>query len=70
MNDLPWNGHRDGYRPTNLIDEIVVDAGYDNPKVWVPLADGVMLRPMMFDITNGAWSSILRIAPGKSLACH
>ena len=54
MNDLPWNGHRDGYRSTNLIDEIVVDADYDNPKVWVPLADGVMLRPMMFDITNGA----------------
>ncbi len=24
----------------------------------------------MFDVTNGAWSSLLRVAPGKSLACH
>jgi len=70
MNDLPWNGHRDGYRSTNLIEEIVVDANLDDERVWVPLADGVALRPMMFDCTNGAWSSLLRIAPGKSLACH
>lgn len=58
------------FRSVNLVDEIVVDGGTDDEAVWVPIRPGVSLRPMMFDVTNGGWSSLLRIAPGEKLACH
>ncbi|MGH6931168.1 MAG: 2,4'-dihydroxyacetophenone dioxygenase family protein [Dongiaceae bacterium] len=70
MNEMGWKSAAGMFRSVNLIDEIVIDADADNEKVWVPLADGVFLRPFMFDVTNGAWSSLLRVGPGKSLACH
>jgi hypothetical protein len=70
MNEMGWNRTGGGFRSVNLIDEIVVDAEVDDPRVWVPVAPGVSLRPFMFDVTNGAWSSLLRIDPGKRLACH
>jgi len=70
MNEMGWNRAGGGFRSVNLIDEIVVDTDAANPKVWVPLAPGVSLRPFMFDVTNGQWSSLLRVDPGKSLACH
>lgn len=70
MNDMGWNKTGGGFRSVNLIDEVVVDAAADDPRVWVPLAPGVQLRPFLFDVSNGAWSSLLRIEPGKQLACH
>jgi hypothetical protein len=58
------------FRSVNTIAEIVVDADTGNDAVWVPIRPGVSLRPMMFDVSNGGWSSLLRIAPGEMLACH
>jgi len=70
MNDMGWNRTGGGFRSVNLIDEIVVDTDPRDEAVWVTVAPGVRLRPFMFDVTNGAWSSLLRVEPGKSLACH
>lgn len=70
MNEMGWKQTAGMFRSVNLIDEIVIDADADNDKVWVPLVGGVFLRPFMFDVTNGAWSSLLRVGPGQSLACH
>lgn len=58
------------FRSMNTVAEIVVDSDLDNDAVWVPIRPGVELRPMMFDVSNGGWSSLLRIAPGAQLACH
>jgi hypothetical protein len=69
MSDIGWN-RTGGFQSVNLIDEVIVDATLDDPRVWVPVAPGVSLRPLMFDVTNGQWSSLLRVAPGQSLACH
>jgi len=46
------------------------EANVPNSAVWVPIRPGVSLRPMMFDITNGGWSNLLRIGAGERLACH
>ncbi len=32
--------------------------------------DEVQFRPLMFDCSNGAWSNVLKVTPGGSLACH
>jgi hypothetical protein len=58
------------FSSVNLVEEIVVDAEVDDPRVWVPLSPGVALRPLMFDVSNGGWSSILRVDAGCSLATH
>lgn len=58
------------FRSLNLIPEIVVDSHPEDESVWVPIRPGVLLRPMMFDVSNGGWSSLLRVGPGESLACH
>lgn len=58
------------FRSVNLVPEIIVDSNPDDESVWVPIRPGVSLRPMMFDISNGGWSNLLRIGPGEMLACH
>lgn len=70
MNEMSLSNMTGAFKSVNRIDEIVQHANDANEREWVPLADGVALRPFMFDVTNGAWSSLLRIAPGKRLACH
>jgi 2,4'-dihydroxyacetophenone dioxygenase len=53
----------------NIMTEIVQHVSEDDP-LWVPLTKEVQLRPLMFDCSNGAWSNLLRVTPGGSLACH
>lgn len=58
------------FSSVNLVDEVIVHAGDGDTAAWVPLAPGVSIRPMLFDVSNGGWSNLLRIEPGGSLACH
>lgn len=57
------------YRSVNLMSEIVEHVAEDDP-LWVPLHGGVSFRPLMFDCSKGAWSNVLKVKPGGSLACH
>lgn len=70
MNQMQRPDSGFAFRSVNLIEEIIVDSNPDDESVWVPIRPGVALRPMMFDITNGGWSNLLRIGAGESLACH
>ena len=58
------------FRSVNVVSEVIGHFDRNDTKRWVPLRDGVAFRPFLFDVANGGWSSILRIAPGKQLACH
>lgn len=57
------------FHSVNVMSEIVEHVAEDDP-LWVTLAGGVSFRPVMFDCSKGAWSNVMRIAPGGSLACH
>ena len=58
------------FRSVNVVSEVIGHFDRNDTKRWVPLRDGLAFRPFLFDVANGGWSSILRIAPGKQLACH
>lgn len=57
------------FHSVNLMSEIVEHVAADDP-LWVPLSGGVSFRPVMFDCSKGAWSNVLKVTPGGSLACH
>jgi len=53
----------------NEVNEIVQQTGSDDP-LWFTLSDDVMVRPFLFDCSNGGWSNLLRVRPGGKLATH
>lgn len=57
------------FHSVNLIQEVITHSAPDDPH-WVPLAPGVAFRPLMFDVRDGGWSTLLRVAPGCQLARH
>jgi hypothetical protein len=57
------------FSSVNEMSEIVQNVSADDP-LWVPITDQVQFRPLMFDCSNGAWSNVLKVSPGGSLACH
>jgi hypothetical protein len=57
------------FQSVNLIQEVITHSAPDDPH-WVPMAPGVAFRPLMFDVTQGGWSTLLRVAPGCRLARH
>jgi len=58
------------FRSVNRITEVIEDFDRDDERRWVPVRDGVHFRPFLFDVTTGGWSSILKVDPGCTLACH
>lgn len=57
------------FQSVNLIQEVITHSVQGDPH-WLPIAPGVSIRPLMFDITQGGWSTLLRVAPGCRLARH
>lgn len=50
--------------------EIVWQAIPDDERLWVPMADRVHFRPLMFDITGGSWCNLLRVTRSGVLSRH
>ena len=40
--------------------DIVELAVSDDERHWVPMGEGVWVRPLLFDTVNGAWSNVMR----------
>lgn len=57
------------FRSVNEMNDIVQHVSPDDP-LWVPISTEVHFRPLMFDCSNGAWSNVLRVSAGGTLACH
>jgi len=69
MASAPVERPKLSFQSVNIITEVVTDSAPDDP-CWVPLGPGVAFRPLMFDVTQGGWSTLLRVAPGCKLARH
>lgn len=50
--------------------DLVVPALPEDERLWVPQADGVWFRPLMFNTVAGAWSNLLRVARSGMLNRH
>ncbi len=70
MNEMEVAPAPIGFRSVNVVPEVIEHFDRHDAKRWVPIRDGVWFRPFLFDVANGGWSSVLRIAAGMQLACH
>ena len=52
-------------------DMVVHDAmGQVDPRVWVPLADHVAVRPLQFNVTQGQYTHVMRVTKAGMIARH
>ena len=52
-------------------DMVVLDGmGRDDPRVWVPLAEHVSVRPLQFNVSAGQYTHILRVTKAGMIARH
>ncbi len=50
--------------------ELVVSAIPDDERVWVPQADKVWFRPLLFNTVTGSWCNLLRVRKSGVLSRH
>jgi len=46
--------------PPDAVPEIVLDADFDDERLWVPRGNDVWSMPLMFSVTQGSWVNITR----------
>src|SRR3954470_14024808 len=52
-------------------DMVILDGmGEHDPRVWVPIADHVSVRPLMFNVTQGQYTHIMRVTRAGIIARH
>ena len=56
--------------PYGLQSEIVETAIPDDERVWVPQAENVWFRPLMFNTVSGGWCNLLRVRKSGVLSRH
>lgn len=59
-----------GLAARNEAPELIRALDRDDERCWVPLAPGAWFYPMAFDVRNGVWHSVFRVAPGAQLPTH
>ena len=56
--------------PYGVQPEIVAAAIPDDERVWVPQADAVWFRPLLFNTVSGGWCNLLRVRKAGVLSRH
>ncbi len=56
--------------PIDAAMDIVERAIPEDPRVWVPQAEKVWFRPLMFNTVNGGWANLLRVQRAGVLSRH
>jgi quercetin dioxygenase-like cupin family protein len=56
--------------PYGLQPEIVATAIPDDERVWVPQAENVWFRPLLFNTVSGGWCNLLRVRKSGVLSRH
>lgn len=56
--------------PIDMPQDIVEVAMPDDERVWVPQAENVWFRPLMFNTVNGGWCNLLRVRKSGVLSKH
>ena len=41
--------------------ELVIDSIPEDERLWVPMAEGVSFRPLMFNVVQGGWCHLIRV---------
>ena len=57
-------------RAPDQVGDLVLPAMPEDERVWVPQANNVWFRPLMFNTVEGAWSNLLRIRRSGVLNRH
>lgn len=56
--------------PPYAVADIVTTAIPEDPRVWVPQAENVWFRPLMFNRVQGGWCNLLRVTRSGVLSRH
>jgi quercetin dioxygenase-like cupin family protein len=60
-----------GTQPAAMRPDLVVpDAFTADPRLWVPLEEGVSLRPLQFNVTQGQYTHFLRVTASGIISRH
>jgi quercetin dioxygenase-like cupin family protein len=52
-------------------DMVIPDAmGAHDPRVWVPLAEHIAVRPLQFNVTQGQYTHVMRVTQAGMIARH
>ena len=52
------------------VSDLVLHAMPEDERLWVPQAENVWFRPLMFDTTGGSWVNLLRVRRSGVLSRH
>ena len=50
--------------------DVVEAALPEDERLWVPMADGVWVRPLLFDTSHGAWVNVMRTKTSGIISRH
>ncbi len=50
--------------------ELVLDAIPEDERLWVPMAEGVWFRPLMFNAVQGGWCHLIRVRKAGVVCRH
>lgn len=59
-----------GFPHTNQVADIVIQSMPEDERFWVPQAPNVWFRPLMFNVVQGAWTTLLRVKRSGMLNRH
>jgi len=51
-------------------DDIVEVAVSDDERFWIPMGEGIWVRPLMFDTAHGAWTNVMRTETSGIVSRH
>ena len=57
-------------RPDMVIHDAMALSGHSDPRVWVPLAEHVAVRPLQFNVTQGQYTHVMRVTKAGMIARH
>ena len=52
------------------VSDLVLHAMPDDERLWVPQAENVWFRPLLFDVSGGGWVNLLRVRRSGVLSRH
>ena len=55
---------------THAASDLVIHAMPEDERLWVPQAENVWFRPLMFDTAGGSWVNLLRVRRSGVLSRH
>ncbi len=57
-------------RPDMVILDAMALSAQSDPRVWVPLAEHVAVRPLQFNVTQGQYTHVMRVTKAGMIARH